>query len=152
MERKKFNFGKIDYFGCGRKINPVEVEICLREDEPGKLVFTASGTIYNQRKTKCFSCGQNLDEINKFVTDNTFLEIYRLWKLYHLNNMHAGTKAQERLVKEYLKDHDYDYREICQYLMLRGLYEDHGYKYGSAWLYEEIPENDLLIIKTLLDY
>ena len=31
------------------------------------------------------------------------MEVYDLWKNYHLNNFHAGTKAQEDLLKEAVK-------------------------------------------------
>ena len=50
--RKTFNFNKIDYNGIGRKINPVKVDIELKETDKG-CCFSASGVIYNQTKTDC---------------------------------------------------------------------------------------------------
>ena len=94
MERT-FNFGKIDYYGRGRKINLVEVEVKLSNDG----VFTASATIWNSKHTDCVCGGQCLDEVAKYVKSDKFKKIYRLWKQYHLNDMHAGTEKQEEALK-----------------------------------------------------
>lgn len=77
--------------------------------------FSASGTIY----TPTLDCGgQCLDEINKyFNTNSTFRKIYRLWKLYHLNDMHPECEHQHNLgwttdarkkviVREYFRTYD----------------------------------------------
>lgn len=151
--QKKFNFGKIDYNNIGHKINPVEVEIRFEETENG-YVFRASGTIYNQTKTDCWCAGQCLDTISKYLDTPEFNAIYRLWKLYHLNDMHAGTREQEEAVDAWkAKGNGYDYTEVCEYLESIGLYEvEHNgrpYKYGHAWLFWPIPENDLEEIKSL---
>lgn len=151
--QKKFNFGKIDYNNIGRKINPVEVEIRFEETENG-YVFRASGTIYNQTKTDCWCAGQCLDTISKYLDTPEFNAIYRLWKLYHLNDMHAGTREQEEAIDVWkAKGNGYDYTEACEYLKSIGLYEvEHNgkpYKYGHAWLFWPISENDLEEIKSL---
>lgn len=153
--RKKFNFGKIAYCGT-RKINPVEVEIELKDTKDGPE-FTASGVIYNQRKTDCYCAGQCLDEIYMFKKcDPVFNEIYRLWKRWHLNNMRPGNAEQEAAVREWeAAGNKYDYDKVCEYLKSINLYEDiyqgKPYKYGHGWCYEEIPANDLEIIKNLLN-
>lgn len=145
---KTFQFGKIGLYGK-RKINLVEIEICLNETD--KPVFTANATVWNQNKTDCVLAGQCLDELISYLKNNKlFMKIYKLWKLYHLNNMHAGTPKQEAAIEEYLKEHKYDYKEICKYLGSINLLEDNGYKYGSSWLYEPIPENNLKEIRELL--
>lgn len=38
--------------------------------------------------------GQCLDEIAQYIDDEQFITIYRLWKLYHLNDMHAECEHQ----------------------------------------------------------
>ena len=140
--------GKIAYFGK-RKINPVELTIALEDGKAGP-VFTASATVWNQSKTDCVLAGQCLDRlVPHFIGDDTFMKVYRFWKAYHLNDMKAGTPKQEAAVKEYLKDHAYDYGEVCDYLESVGLLEDDGYRYGTAWLYAPIPESDLEEIKKL---
>lgn len=146
---KTFQFGKIGLYGK-RKINSVEVEVAL-EDDSDKPVFTTSATVWNQSQTDCILAGQCLDTLVPYLKNNElFMKIHRLWKLYHLNNMKAGTPKQEAAVEEYLKDHKYDYKEVCDYLESINLLEDNGYKYGTSWLYEPIPENDLEEIRKLL--
>ena len=153
--KKIISFGKIDYYGNGRKMNPVDVEINLKETERG-FVFTASGHVWNHIKTDCYTCGQCLDTIAEYVHDDLFEEIYRIWKLYHLNDMHAGTIEQEKAIDEWkAQGNRYDYAAVCDYLKSIGLYEveynGEPYKYGHAWLYWEIPADDLAKIKALFD-
>ena len=146
--RKKFTFGKIDYYGTGRRINAVEVEVALSD----KGVFTASGTIWNSKHTDCVCGGQCLDTIAEYIKNPTFKKIHRLWKQYHLNDMHAGTVAQEEaLVNANLMGRDYDYRKCCDYLESIGLLEDNGYRYGTAWLKRDIPVEDITEIQNLLN-
>ena len=104
--------------------------------------------------------GQCFDTLAKtnIATDPTFVEIYRLWKLYHLNDMHAGTPEQEKAIRQGIKDGElsdnFDYKATVQYLKDKNLYEvplnGKIYRYGHAWLYEPIPEEDLNKIKELL--
>lgn len=155
MATKTFNLGKIDYCGRGRKINPVTVEVTLKEKD-GKPCFSASATVYNQTKTDILACGQCLDSIAKLTKNKQFMELYRLWKLYHLNDMHAGTIEQENALEDWeSKGNHYDYTSACDYLKSVGLYEveynGKPYKYGHAWLYWDIPEYDLKVIQALFD-
>lgn len=155
MATKTFNLGKIDYCGRGRKINPVTVEVTLKEKD-GKPCFSAMATVYNQTKTDILAGGQCFDSIAKRTKNKQFMEIYRLWKLYHLNDMHAGTIEQEEAIKDWeSKGNRYDYTSACEYLKSVGLYEvEHNgkpYTYGSGWLYWDIPEDDLKIIQALFD-
>ena len=147
MEKKIFKFGKIDYYGTGRKINAVEIEIEFKDG-----VFTASGDIWNSKRTDIICGGQCLDEIRKFIKNDTFKKIYRLWKLYHLNDMHAGTRKQEQALADRFGGVDANnYTEQCNYLKSIGLYEDNGYKFGTGWLKYEIPEEDKKEIENLLN-
>lgn len=140
--KKVFNFGKIDFYGNGRKINAVSVEMCY---EDGRLAIC--GDIWNAHHTDCVSCGQNLDTIREYVSDPTFLELYDLWKNWHLNDMHAGTEKQERIIKNWLDEGNaYNYDEACRVLVSCGMYVDESYihngkpyRYGTAWLKREIP-------------
>lgn len=155
MATKTFDFGKIDYYGRGRKINPVTVEVELTVKD-GKPCFSAMGMVYNQSKTDTVAGGQCLDSIAKRTNNKQFMEIYRLWKLYHLNDMHAGTIEQEQALEDWeSKGNRYDYTSACEYLKSVGLYEveynGKPYTYGHAWLYWDIPEDDLKIIQALFD-
>ena len=152
--KKVFNFGKIDYNKTGRNVNLVTVEMELKENNDSLPIFSVRGNIWNHIKSDIYSGGQNLDTIKKYVKSKLFLEIFRLWKLYHLNNRHAGTLEQEQALDEWLKTNKYDYNKACDYLKSIGKYEvmhnNKPYKYGHGWIYFPIPDNDLAIIKNLL--
>lgn len=96
--------------------------------------------------------GQCLDRAQKElnIKNPVMVEIVRLWKLYHLNDMKAGDKEQEKAIEEYTKNNPYDYEKVCEYLESKNLLVHNGYKYGSAWLKEEIPQKDIEKIKELL--
>lgn len=155
MATKTFDLGKIDYYGRGRKINPVTVKVTL-EEKNGKPCFSAMATVYNQTKTDILAGGQCFDSIAKRTHDKQFMELYRLWKLYHLNDMHAGTIDQEQAIEGWeSKGNRYDYTSACEYLKSVGLYEveynGKPYTYGHGWLCWDIPEDDLKAIKALFD-
>ena len=84
--KKRFNFGKIDYYGRGSRRNAVTVDIEYREND-GKKEFTASAEIWNSTGSDCVCGGQCLDTVAQYIKHPVFKEIYRLWKLYHLNGM-----------------------------------------------------------------
>ena len=113
------------------------------KQEKEKIVFSCVGEI------KRFACGQCYNSIESVAHDDKkWQTIYRLWKLYHLNNMHAGTPKQEEALKD-CPLNDFDAR--CQYLKSINLYEDEGYRYGSSWLYQPIPEADLRLIQKMIN-
>ena len=141
---KKFVFRPFNYYR-------VEVEIRLEENrrcyvwKGGALEkvqgteFAASAMVYIHNSFVCG--GQCLDESDILdVVENgklcekdkaTYLEILRLWKNYHLNGMNAGCEHQKEGSPA---------GSVCPVC---------GYRYGSAWLYREIPEKDLEAIKNL---
>ena len=147
--KKEISFGKIAFYG-DRKNNLVTVGVELNEKK-GKKTFSAYGYVWNKSQTECIICGQCLDTIHRYLKGNELFEkIYRLWKLYNSNDMHAGTKAQEECLKHYFDEHrKKDYSAQCDFLEKHNLLVDNGYKYGSAWLIWEIPEEDLKEIESL---
>ena len=145
--KRTFNFGKVDYYGRGRKINLVEVEVELSDDG----VFTASASIWNSKQTDCVCGGQCLDEVAKYIESDKFKKIYRLWKLYDLNDMHAGTVRQEEALEAAgLTGYANNYKKCCDYLESINLLVDEGYKFGTGWLKREIPAEDIAEIERLL--
>ena len=145
--KRTFNFGKIDYYGRGRKINSVEVKVELSD----KGVFTASANIWNSKHTDCVCGGQCLDEVAKYVKSDKFKRIYRFWELYHLNDMHPGTEKQEEALKAAgLSSWANNYSECCDYLESINLLVDNGYKFGTGWLKRDIPVEDIAEIEKLL--
>lgn len=91
--KRPFNFGKVDYLNHGRKDCAVTVTMELRETEKGEEL-SISGEIWNVRHTDIYCGGQCLDTIAKYVKAPVFKELYRFWKLYHLNGMHPECEHQ----------------------------------------------------------
>lgn len=139
--KKIYNFEK----ELNNKTIEARVEIELNDNG----VFTASGWLQYGRR--CCS-GQCIEEIYNCFNDNeTMATIYNMWKKHHLNDLHAGTVAQEEaLEKAGLTEWANNYKECCEYLKSINLYEDNGYKFGCGWLKRDIPSQDLEIIKGLL--
>jgi hypothetical protein len=142
--RRVFEFGKIDFTGSGRRQNLVSVCIELAETNKG-LVFSASASVWNNKHTDIVAGGPMLDELNKwFGKSKEFAQIYRLWKLYNLNDMHAGCEHQRELgweKSDNINAYDAHPSTPCPVC---------GYKFGTAWLYAPIPEEDLALIRELL--
>ena len=150
MERT-FNFGKIDYRGRGRRTNKAEVTVTLYNTDSDRPVLSVSGGIWNGRGTDYTQCGQCLDTISKYVSDPLFRKIYRLWKNYHLNDMHPGNEKQEKFLKEKGLLHSASYDAKCEALKKADLYiDDNGVEYAHIWYYHPIPAEDLADIKELL--
>lgn len=146
--KKKLSLGKIDYNGTGRKVNAVELEINLKETEKG-YVFSMSGGIWNHIHTDYICCGQMCDEIGKMFHHNKMVQrLVNIWEQYHLNDLNAGTINQEKALESFESK---DYTKQCEYLKSIGLYEDNGYKYGTAWLFRQIPDEVIDEIKTIIN-
>lgn len=109
--KKVFDFGKYA-IDSARKVNAVTVEINLRETDKGPE-FTASATVWNSKNTNCIMGGQCLDSLVPYLKSNTtFMEIYRLWGLYHLNGAHAWcTCEHEENPKDKIKVYSMRYNE-----------------------------------------
>lgn len=149
--KKIISLGKIDFYGIKRKINLVTLEIELKEKD-NKKILSICGNVWNNKKTDIIYNGQCLDDLFPFYKNNKlFQKIYRLWKLYHLNDMHAGTPKQEKFLNDNIQKHNWDYKKCCNLLKRHGLLHDNGYEYGTNWLYEAIPENDLKLIYEIIE-
>ena len=160
--RKRFEFGKVDYYHRGAKDNAVSVDVTLKEnhnylEDKDYMEFTACGYIWNRLRTDCIAGGQCLDTIAKYLPkDKLFQQIYTFWKKYHLNGMHSGTVEQEKAINEYLEKNNkkYDYTEVCDYLKSINLFEveynGKPYKYGHSWICQEIPKEDLDLMEMLI--
>lgn len=152
--KKVISLGKINYGGKMRN-NEVTVELKLEKNEGGKICFSACAYIWNSRHTDIKSGGQILDKLLPYFAGNDlFMTIFSWWRNYHLNDMHAGTPRQERALKEMdenFGDKKSRYEKQCDYLKSIDLYEDNGYKYGTGWLYEEIPDDVLKEMRKVIE-
>lgn len=149
VKKKVISFGK---HGVG---NEVTIEMALRKDEEGRLEFAASGNVWNYRHSDIIMGGQCIDSIRekfKELWDNQlYREIEALWQRNHLNAMHAGTEKQEKALEELHADGKYhDYLKDCAFLESKGLLVDNGYKYGTAWLYRAIGDEDMKRIQEIM--
>jgi len=82
-------------------------------------------------------------QIRKEVKDIIPARLCRIWERWHLNDMRAGTFVQEEILRQ-ARDKGVDvstYEKACDYLHEFDVLVDDGYKYGSAWLKEELPQD-----------
>ncbi|HET6914930.1 MAG TPA: hypothetical protein VFH56_02455 [Acidimicrobiales bacterium] len=98
----------------------------------------------NMRRDDFTSAGQNLEDLDLITkpapgfTLNEIHELGALWRRWHLNDMRA-----ECAHMELPDDPSYDARKdiVCP---------ETGYKYGSAWLAEDVPADVLDHIRHLM--
>ena len=150
--KRTIDFGVVKYDAHERRAK-VTVELELKEDEKGRPVFSCSANVWNHIKTDYTLCGQCLDHIH--LNDPLFKTIRDLWHKHHLNDMHAGTPEQTKFLKEHEEEHHWDYDECKIALFNEGLlvvmWEGQPYQYGTGWLYWPIPDDDLELIKRIIE-
>lgn len=140
-----YTLGKVDYNNSGRRNCRAELTWTL---DNGR--FTMQGAIWNPRETDCYSCGQNVEEVCAyFPNDKRAQRMLAIWREWHLNDMKAGSPAQEAFlkanpVKRTYQDTHYD--TAITSLRAAGLqpdetylYDGKPYSYGSAWLHVNLP-------------
>lgn len=168
----KVPLGKVDCYGTGRKVNEADMEVTLRQRKEG-VSFSVCADVWNAKHTDICWGGQCVEEVcdlvRRDVKDKSLVQkaefLTDMWRKYHLNDMHAGTPAQEQLLKEAVKNGELknrgadEYSEKCEYLKRHGMLVDDsyiserfpdGYKYGNGWLFEEIPERDFDFIQEFM--
>lgn len=105
----------------------------------------------------CGQCQNSLLEITEYDNDwskEKVEELFSIWERWHLNDMRAGSPKQEEFLRmnpvQYKYPQSY-FVEACRALSMAGLHPDPetGYRYGSAWIYEKIPES---VLDTLRSY
>lgn len=93
--------------------------------------------------------GQTFEYLTKDTPASGFTkkDCFRLqqtWERWHLNDCRAGTPKQEEAVRKWRSvADDTSYDAACKMLKSINLLVDDGYKYGTSWLKEEVP-NDVL--------
>ena len=122
-----------------------------------KGVFSAS--VWLEEGGNFLCGGQAFDDVLATVpglnNDAVYMKLYKLWKVYHLNDLHAGTMKQEGYLRAYeqwygVKLDANNYDKACEVLKEAGLFEDEGVKYGHSWVKWEIPGEAVAEIKELL--
>lgn len=122
--------------------NKVDVKLEVKQKDDGRKTFSMSGDY-------CGGCGQVFDDVKPANTHQK--KLIAIWNKYHLNDMHAGTEEQEQA----LKDFKGDYEERCKFLAEKKLLEvklKNGtlYKYGTGWLYNELPVQFVNELKNII--
>lgn len=107
------------------------------------------------------SCGQIKDEIielyaNKelelFIGREIFLKLMDIWDKWHLNDLKAGCKHQERLIKHLVKIYGLDFFKIDNIMKIKEFNRCSicGYRYGSKWLKINVPEKVIKFLNAIL--
>lgn len=160
--KRTITFKNVTMQGSDKNLH-VDIAMELKEQNE-KTTFSCSAILRKPWQTTNFimggQCLDTIKEITSLKDDPLFNNIFDMWKKYHLNDMHAGTPKQEAAIKKARQDgtlQSYDYDVVKSYLKSINLYYDESYEhngkayaYGTGWLYEEIPPNDLEKIKKLM--
>lgn len=97
-------------------------------------------TINNGRLSISGDNGQEQDTIKPRTESQ--IRLIEIWETYHLNDMQAGTPKQMKLIKG-CKTHEDAVKKLTETNLLIDKHPTTGepYKYGSAWLTLELPED-----------
>ena len=146
---KKIHFGRVAISGAKGRYFKLNVSMALGTDTKHRSCFSAIAFAGARIGGQC------LDDV--VCDDPLFVAIRRLWKAYHLNDMHAGTAEQEACLAAARSNGELiggDFDDEVKCLKAKHLYivKMHGkpYRYGSGWLYRPIPKDDLKIIRRIL--
>lgn len=131
--------------------------------EDGKLSIT--GVVGPYKNGDCAgSCGQILDELLTAIptaefTKNDLKRLHAVWKEWYLNDLTAGSPAQETYLKANPVTFEYPqsyYDAACKALIAAGLQPDTSYlrdgkpySYDSAWLFTEVPADVIAWLESL---
>ena len=101
-----------------------------------------------------WSAGQCIEAIEEsFGSIPEIKKLCSIWRRWHLNGMRAGTVVQERALESMDSDayssFESHYDRACAHLGSALLYEDRGYRYGTAWLFEPLPEDVIADIQNI---
>jgi len=166
--------GYITNYSYGPRKQAVTLKVELRKLEgnkngiDGKIYhnpeeLSISGAIWNNRHSDCVSCGQNYDTLeealkkhelttNGKISNQEMEKLLQVWRRWHLNGMKSGTEKQNKIVDEYYEkkgDVSHSYEEAVKVLREHNLEVDNGYKYGTEWRYEPLPDNVIKFAKEI---
>ena len=175
IAERTYSLGKVDYWGRGRRrAHEVRLQIALRprifNGEVGFQELSICGEIWNAAHTDIESGGQNIECIEAILPQlsgkrEALIEaMLPIWKKWHLNDMHAGTPEQEKVIHDHFSRYP-GYDKACELLKLYDLYEvpytgwtssgyakNIKYKYGHGWLVRVLPHRLESALKQLLVY
>lgn len=128
------------YIKNGRTEN--YVRILITYDETGRLSFRSVSEVDKQ----ALLLDDNAVPIFGLQKED-LRTLHWFWTRWNLNDLRAGSpKQMEEIWRLRREGIQYEYKEMCEYLKTKGLYVDNGYRYGSGWIKEDVPE---IVIKWL---
>lgn len=136
--------GYLDENGTKNGPRNCTATLAWRLTEAGQ--FTATGVLKYPGKRYDIAGGQIVGELcAQFPEDAKAQRILKVWERWHLNHLHAGTPEQMAVVRA-LPKRERGYDNASARLREVGLYEvtlpdGRLYRYGSAWLKEELPDD-----------
>jgi len=145
---------------------PITIDVEIREDKdfPGDMTKGELSICGEVRfPGGGYSAGQNNDTIAELALECQITKyapgwdrykvnkLCLLWDKWHLNHMRAGKPEQHAFMREWFKEHPgySDYHQQCAALENAGLLVVDGYKYGTAWLKEDLPQDVIDWIKAM---
>ncbi len=102
------------------------------------------------------ACGQivthdwDITEFGKGWSSETITKFRGIWNMWHLNDMTPGTPRQMDYLRT-IPGGIPNYSTACKILEQADLLVDDGYKYGSKWLREEVPDDVIEWLMALPD-
>jgi hypothetical protein len=135
-----------DFTNPNETIEGYTVSICGTEYEHDEDTF-------NRGRFRLGSCGQIFDGVNpsEFTNSEDLSEIIRIWKRWHLSDLKAGTRQQTNILRAWGdRPKGWSYTEDTEHLKNRGMLQDFDYTYGTAWLFEPVPEHIVNKLKRLM--
>lgn len=99
------------------------------------------------------SCGQCVDNEKYWnpVDGVDLAKFCAVWRRWHLNDLIPGTPAQMARLRQVRGETSEGYEADCKILEEWGQLVENGYKYGSAWLTEKVPEDVVEYLEALPD-
>jgi hypothetical protein len=136
----RYVLGKVDYYGNGRANCEAAITWSL---ENGRFSMCAEIWMPSKRDIECG--GQCVDTVAAYFPEDAKAQrMLAIWREWHLNDMTAGSPAQNAHLKTLGAYQSYDW--ALMHLAAVGLNPDPNYRhngkpyhYGSAWLKRELP-------------
>lgn len=159
-----------DEYGYKRPL-PVEIEVEIRDTDEGPEL-SITGSIWRPNRGDIVAGGQCYDEIARaFPYDPRVQRIVEVWKRWHLNGMKAGCEHQraegwdKRRIDPSKPANAYgrhfpgqrsDSSNLLGWIrpsehpdgLLGRECPECGYKYGTAWLHEPLPQEIIEEVQT----
>lgn len=135
---------------------------CRIEFTDGEL--SIMGVIGPTRNGDAQCCGQIQDTIREYIADGAYvpaegwtqalaMDFVEIWNRWHLNRMNAGTPAQMGILRAAGLPRNYE--TACNTLrrvgMLEVMRDGKPYRYGQAWIFEEVPAYVIAFLDSLPD-